>query len=121
METGLGIHNATAWPVKYGLDTLCGDLFGGLTSPVVALPVSLAFGVASGLGAAAGLYGGAADQEGVPLLLQVVQEARFVHARDALATHRLEVGPAVRNLGIRGAQLPASRRFGRSYPYPVAA
>ena len=43
--------------MKYGLDTLRGDLFGGLTSAVVALPVSLAFGVASGLGAAAGLYG----------------------------------------------------------------
>ena len=43
--------------VKYDLDTLRGDLFGGLTSAVVALPVSLAFGVASGLGAAAGLYG----------------------------------------------------------------
>ena len=44
-------------PVKYDLNTLRGDLFGGLTSAVVALPVSLAFGVASGLGAAAGLYG----------------------------------------------------------------
>ena len=43
--------------MKYDLDTLRGDLFGGLTSAVVALPVSLAFGVASGLGAAAGLYG----------------------------------------------------------------
>ena len=43
--------------MKYNLDTLRGDLFGGLTSAVVALPVSLAFGVASGLGAAAGLYG----------------------------------------------------------------
>ena len=43
--------------VKYGLQTLRGDLFGGVTSAVVALPVSLAFGVASGLGAAAGLYG----------------------------------------------------------------
>ena len=43
--------------VKYDLQTLRGDLFGGATSAVVALPVSLAFGVASGLGAAAGLYG----------------------------------------------------------------
>ena len=43
--------------MKYGLDSLRGDVFGGLTSAVVALPVSLAFGVASGLGAAAGLYG----------------------------------------------------------------
>ena len=43
--------------MKYGLDTLRGDLFGGVTSTIVALPVALGFGVASGLGAAAGLYG----------------------------------------------------------------
>ena len=34
-----------------------GDLFGGLTAGVVALPLALAFGVQSGMGAAAGLYG----------------------------------------------------------------
>lgn len=34
-----------------------GDIFGGLTAGVVALPLALAFGVQSGLGAAAGLYG----------------------------------------------------------------
>jgi len=43
--------------VKYDLDTLRGDFFGGLTSMVVALPVSLGFGIASGMGPAAGLYG----------------------------------------------------------------
>ncbi len=43
--------------VKYDLQTLRGDIFGGVTSAVIALPVSLAFGVASGLGAASGLYG----------------------------------------------------------------
>ena len=43
--------------MKYKLDTLRGDVFGGVTSMVVALPVSLGFGVASGMGAAAGLYG----------------------------------------------------------------
>ena len=43
--------------VNYDLDTLRGDIFGGLTSTVVALPVALGFGVASGMGAAAGLYG----------------------------------------------------------------
>ena len=37
--------------------TVKGDVFGGLTAAVVALPLSLAFGVASGLGAIAGLYG----------------------------------------------------------------
>jgi SulP family sulfate permease len=36
-----------------------GDLFGGVTAGVVALPLALAFGVTSGLGAAAGLYGAA--------------------------------------------------------------
>ena len=43
--------------MKYGLDSLRGDLFGGITSTVVALPVALGFGIASGMGAAAGLHG----------------------------------------------------------------
>ena len=43
--------------MNYDFNTLRGDFFGGLTSMVVALPVALAFGVASGMGAAAGLYG----------------------------------------------------------------
>jgi sulfate permease, SulP family len=34
-----------------------GDLFGGITSGIVALPLALAFGVSSGLGPSAGLYG----------------------------------------------------------------
>ena len=34
-----------------------GDLFGGLTSGVVALPLAMAFGEQSGMGAAAGLFG----------------------------------------------------------------
>ncbi len=41
----------------YDLRTLRGDIFGGVTTAVVGLPVALAFGVASGLGAMAGLYG----------------------------------------------------------------
>ena len=36
---------------------LRGDLFGGLTAGIVALPLALAFGVSSGLGPDAGLYG----------------------------------------------------------------
>ncbi len=43
--------------MNYSLDTCRGDLFGAITSAVVGLPVALAFGVASGMGAAAGLYG----------------------------------------------------------------
>ncbi len=34
-----------------------GDLFGGITAGIVALPLAMAFGVQSGLGAEAGLYG----------------------------------------------------------------
>lgn len=33
------------------------DLFGGITAGIVALPLALAFGVSSGMGASAGLYG----------------------------------------------------------------
>lgn len=43
--------------MKVDLDTLRGDIFGGVTSMVVALPVALGFGIASGMGATAGLYG----------------------------------------------------------------
>ena len=41
----------------FRLDNLRGDIFGGITAAVVALPLALAFGVASGLGPIAGLYG----------------------------------------------------------------
>ena len=43
--------------INYDLKTLRGDVFGGVTAAVVGLPVALAFGVASGLGAVAGIYG----------------------------------------------------------------
>ncbi len=41
---------------SYSLHTLHGDLFGGVTAAVVALPIALAFGVASGIGPIAGMY-----------------------------------------------------------------
>ncbi|WBA09052.1 SulP family inorganic anion transporter [Salinivibrio kushneri] len=37
--------------------TLKGDLFGGVTTAIISLPLALAFGVASGAGAEAGLWG----------------------------------------------------------------
>ena len=43
--------------MQFNLKTLRGDIFGGIASAVVALPLALAFGVASGLGPVAGLYG----------------------------------------------------------------
>ena len=42
---------------KFDFSNIKGDLFGGLTAGIVALPLALAFGVQSGLGAESGLYG----------------------------------------------------------------
>ena len=42
---------------RINLKNVRGDLFGGLTAAVIALPMALAFGVASGAGPEAGLYG----------------------------------------------------------------
>ena len=42
---------------KIHFRNLRGDLFGGVTAAVIALPMALAFGVASGAGAASGLWG----------------------------------------------------------------
>jgi len=43
--------------MKFDLSNLRGDIFGGLTAGVVALPLALAFGEASGAGPMAGVYG----------------------------------------------------------------
>ncbi len=42
-------------PIRF--DNIKGDVFGGLTAAVIALPMALTFGVSSGAGATAGLYG----------------------------------------------------------------
>ncbi len=42
-----------------GRNNIRGDFYGGLTAAVIALPMALAFGVASGAGAAAGLWSAA--------------------------------------------------------------
>ena len=43
--------------MNYSVSKLRGDVLGGVTAAFVALPLALAYGVASGMGAAAGLYG----------------------------------------------------------------
>ena len=43
--------------MKHLLTNIKGDTFGGITAGIVALPLALAFGVSSGLGPSAGLYG----------------------------------------------------------------
>ena len=42
---------------RINANNLRGDAFGGVTAAVIALPMALAFGIASGAGAAAGLWG----------------------------------------------------------------
>jgi SulP family sulfate permease len=42
---------------SYSLTALRGDIWGGITTAIISLPMALAFGVASGAGAQAGLYG----------------------------------------------------------------
>jgi len=43
--------------MKNSFSNIKGDAFGGITAGIVALPLALAFGVSSGLGPTAGLYG----------------------------------------------------------------
>ena len=43
--------------VNYSLHRLSGDVFGGVTTAATVLPMALAYGVATGLGAIAGMYG----------------------------------------------------------------
>ncbi|MDE2861122.1 MAG: SulP family inorganic anion transporter [Chloroflexota bacterium] len=47
---------STLYP-NFEARSLLGDILGGITAAVVGLPVALAFGVAAGLGPAAGVYG----------------------------------------------------------------
>jgi SulP family sulfate permease len=42
---------------RLSIEHLHGDMFGGATAAIIALPLALAFGVASGMGPIAGLYG----------------------------------------------------------------
>jgi len=48
---------ATIRPNRIDLHHFRGDMYGGITAAVVALPLALAFGMASGAGPIAGLYG----------------------------------------------------------------
>jgi SulP family sulfate permease len=43
--------------MKFDLSNLRGDIFGGVTAGIIALPLALAFGEASGAGPMAGVYG----------------------------------------------------------------
>ncbi len=111
---------------------LRGDVYGGLTAAVVALPLALAFGVASGAGVLAGLYGAifvgffAAVFGGTPAqvsgptgpmtVVMAVLITRFAHD-PALAFTVVIMGGAFQILfGLVGIG-----RYVKLVPYPVVS
>jgi len=120
---------ASSWNVVRG------DFFGGLAAGVVALPLALAFGVASGLGPVAGLYGAiatgivAAVFGGTPVQITGPTGPMTLFAAGVLATNMLPSG-AVNVPGVVGIFVLAGLlqialglfRIGayiRYVPYPV--
>ena len=83
---------ASSWKVVRG------DFFGGVAAGVVALPLALAFGVASGLGPVAGLYGAiatgiaAAVFGGTPVQITGPTGPMTLVVAGVLATHMLPSG-----------------------------
>ena len=63
--------------MRYDLQALRGDVLGGVTAAVVLLPMALAYGVVSGLGVIAGLYGAIA----VGFFASLFWEAREIAKR----------------------------------------
>ncbi len=51
------VRRITGWQPSYGVANLKGDLFGGVVSAVMMVPVALGFGALSGLGPVAAFYG----------------------------------------------------------------
>lgn len=122
-----------------GFDTkhLKGDLSGGFVAAIIALPLALAFGVQSGLGAAAGLYGAiavgifAALFGGTPTQasgptgpMTVVSATILVYATEATGSIEKGVGIVFLSFLTGGALQIALGLMGvgkyiRYFPYPV--
>lgn len=123
----------------YELKNLKGDLSGGFVAGIIALPLALAFGVQSGLGAEAGLYGaiavgifaalfgGTATQASGPTgPMTVVSAAIVVFATEA--TGSLEAGMGIvlmcflaGGLFQVGLGLLGIGKYIRYFPYPVVS
>ena len=109
-----------------------GDVFGGVTAAVVALPLALAFGVASGIGPIAGLYGAiavgffAAVFGGTPAQVSGPTGPMTVVMGAVVAEHAGNLGEAFTIVFLGGALqiLLGAMRVGRfvSYtPYSVVS
>lgn len=123
----------------YDLKNLKGDLSGGFVAGIIALPLALAFGVQSGLGAEAGLYGaiavgvfaavfgGTATQASGPTgPMTVVSASIVVFATEA--TGSLEAGLGIVLMSFLagglfqiGLGLLGVGKYIRYFPYPVVS
>ncbi len=122
-----------------GIDTsnLKGDLFGGFIAAIIALPLALAFGVQSGLGAEAGLYGAimvgifAAMFGGTPTQasgptgpMTVVAASIVAFAIDVAGSIEKGLGIVLLSFAFAGAiqivlGLLGVGKYIRYFPYPV--
>ena len=112
-----------------------GDIFGGISAGIVALPLSLAFGALSGLGPEAGLYGAiaagilAAVFGGTPVLVTGPTNPMTLVAATVIAANTLPTGkvslPLVVTVFLLAGALQALfgvlrlGGFVRYVPYPV--
>jgi SulP family sulfate permease len=117
---------------KFGLSHIRGDVFGGLTAAVVALPLAIAFGVASGAGALAGLYGAicvglfAALFGGTPAQISGPTGPMTIVAASVFTLHAGEPAVAFTVVMLAGAfqivfGLLRVGRFVNLMPYPVVS
>lgn len=106
------------------------NLFGGLTAAVIALPLGLAFGVASGLGATAGIYGAiivgffASLFGGTPTQISGPTGPMTVVIAAAVITLDHDIGLIVSTILLAGVMqvlfgLSKIGRFVQYIPYPV--
>lgn len=125
--------------MAYDTANLKGDLSGGFVAGIIALPLALAFGVQSGLGAAAGLYGAiavgvfAAAFGGTPTQasgptgpMTVVSASIVVFAVDATGSVEAGLGIALLSFLAAGAfqillGLVGVGKYIRYFPYPVVS
>ncbi|MFK7990406.1 MAG: SulP family inorganic anion transporter [Sandaracinaceae bacterium] len=125
--------------MKYDFKNLKGDLSGGFVAGIIALPLALAFGVQSGLGAAAGLYGavavgvfaallgGTATQASGPTgPMTVVSAAIVVYAVDRTGSLEAGLGIVLLAFFVGGALqlglgLLGVGKYVKYFPYPVVS
>ena len=102
---------SSTWKFTYSFVQFRNDMFGAITSTVVVLPLSLAFGVATGLGAAAGIYGAlavgffAAVFGGTSTQISAPTAPMAVAMAAVIASHAQSLGEAFLIVSISGVML----------------